>query len=892
MIVQGQTGLKSTADPRSEEFVAGLSQLLRNRGLLDDLAVRRAQRAQSQSGERFDLVLIRLGLIPEADLAKVLAELLGLPFIDGRDLPDVPLLADKLQPPFLKTNRILPLRDQGDRIVVAVADPFAADAVNSISFLLGRPVECHVGPVAEIERAIERLYGGETGASGLDQALRTTADLANEEDVRRLEDLASEAPVIRLVHDLIARAVEMQASDIHVEPREDCVRVRFRLDGMLQTVETLPLDVRPAMTSRIKIMAQLNIAERRLPQDGRIKSTVRGREIDLRISTMPTLRGESIVLRILDRSSVDLDFAALGLVGPTYDAFAQLLELPNGIILVTGPTGSGKTTTLYTALRRLNRTESKLFTVEDPIEYQLAGVNQIQVQPRIGLNFATALRSILRQDPDIIMVGEIRDVETAQVAIQASLTGHLVLSTVHTNSAAATVTRLIDMGLEDYLLASSLKGVLAQRLVRRLCPSCSVPAELPPSFIARLKDGGRDPHRLALHGKHNFRQKGACQTCRNTGFQGRTCISELLVVSDLIRSRILANDGEAAIASAAISEGMTALLDDGLAKAFRGETTIDEVLRARFGRTTAAFEQLAQHREIWTLGAARYGGQLHTHLRQARELHRPAGFVHQHRVAGGEQQPRDDIQRLRGPGRGDDLLRRGGDAQLAQAHRQRGAQPCVARRVAIAQAGRVARVVGQWRDALRCAAAAGRASRAAACRCPATTSCCRGARTCRAISVVTSCGGALRGAAPLCRDGSVAGNAARTKKPRCWRASAKPCACSRSYAATTVLGASAWRRADSRTDGSRVPLGMAGLRMSWRSMRRTAPPRWPVRRVAIPVRQLGGAICVGTDSNTDNGMRAQSVTAVSSWGLRLAAMPTTVPATSFVCVAAPRTLRA
>jgi len=373
------------------------------------------------------------------------------------------------------------------------------------------------------------------------------------------------------VHDLVTRAVEAQASDIHVEPREDSVRVRYRIDGVLTTVETLPLALRAAVTSRIKIMAHLNIAERRLPQDGRVKATVRGKPIDLRISTMPTMLGESVVLRILDRSSVQLDFAPLGFHGPALDRLVELLTQPNGIVLVTGPTGSGKTTTLYTALNLLNRAESKLFTVEDPIEYQLAGINQIQVQPRIGLTFAHALRSILRQDPDIIMVGEIRDLETAQMAIQASLTGHLVLSTLHTNSAAASITRLVDMGVDDYLLASTLTGVLAQRLVRRLCARCSAPADTLPPLLGRLGGRGRD-----LRG---LRRKVGCPACRNTGYQGRTTISELLPMTDALRRKVLERSSESALEAAAVEGGMVAMLDDGVAKALNGETTIEEVLR-------------------------------------------------------------------------------------------------------------------------------------------------------------------------------------------------------------------------------------------------------------------------------------------------------------------------
>jgi len=573
MIDQDAAAQHGSVDPSDQGLIERLAAFLASRGVVDELTLHRALRAQRQSGERFDLVLTRLGLIAEADLARLLAEFLGLPLLDPGQLPEAPLMADRLQLQFLKGNRIVPVADRGDSLLVAIADPFNTEAAAALSYLLDRPVECGVMPAGDIERALERLYGrGETAAAEAGAAeLGGESGQASEDDVRRLEDMASEAPVIRLVHDLVTRAVEAQASDIHVEPREDSVRVRYRIDGVLTTVETLPLALRAAVTSRIKIMAHLNIAERRLPQDGRVKATVRGKPIDLRISTMPTMLGESVVLRILDRSSVQLDFAPLGFHGPALDRLVELLTQPNGIVLVTGPTGSGKTTTLYTALNLLNRAESKLFTVEDPIEYQLAGINQIQVQPRIGLTFAHALRSILRQDPDIIMVGEIRDLETAQMAIQASLTGHLVLSTLHTNSAAASITRLVDMGVDDYLLASTLTGVLAQRLVRRLCARCSAPADTLPPLLGRLGGRGRD-----LRG---LRRKVGCPACRNTGYQGRTTISELLPMTDALRRKVLERSSESALEAAAVEGGMVAMLDDGVAKALNGETTIEEVLR-------------------------------------------------------------------------------------------------------------------------------------------------------------------------------------------------------------------------------------------------------------------------------------------------------------------------
>lgn len=574
------------ADPHSVEFAESFGTFLQHEKLLDELAVRRAQRAQRQSGERFDLVLTRLGLMPESDVVKALARYLAIPLATAADFPDTPVHADRLPVAFLKSHRLLPLADEADRLVIAIADPFDTEAVAAVSFLFEQPVACCLAPASVIEAAIDRVYGVRRDGIAASAAVDDGAANASDDDVRRLAELASEAPVIRLVQELIARAAEAQASDIHIEPSEDNVRVRYRIDGVLHTVELLPLSIKAAVTSRIKIMARLNIAERRLPQDGRVKATVRGRDIDLRISTMPTLNGESVVMRLLDRANVDLSYSALGFSGPVREAFERLLAQPNGIMLVTGPTGSGKTTTLYTALTTLNGPDRKIFTVEDPIEYQLTGINQIQVQPKIGLNFASALRSMLRQDPDIMMIGEIRDLETAEIAIQASLTGHLVLSTVHTNSAAATITRLLDMGVEGYLLASTVKGVLAQRLVRRLCNHCAAPAGVPPTLV----DPGIAPwaQQLGLQqrGIPSVQPRSAvgCPSCRHTGYAGRTMISELLVMSDPVREAVLSGAKERAIEDEAKASGMVTLYDDGVGKVLAGETTMEEVLRVT--RTT------------------------------------------------------------------------------------------------------------------------------------------------------------------------------------------------------------------------------------------------------------------------------------------------------------------
>ncbi len=566
----------------SKEFASAFSQFLLAKAKIDEFALRRAQQAQSKTGERFDIVLTRLGLLEESQMAAALSEFLGYPLVGPGDMPKTAMFRDRLSRTFATTNRILPIREQNGRVLVAVADPFNKDSISALAFLLDQPVDRALAAARDIELAIERLYSEQAEQKPAHALAAPANEAAQEDDVRRLQDLASDAPVIRLVQDLIARAVEARASDIHIEPREDCVEIRYRVDGVLHTVERLPPTSRSAVASRVKVMARLDIAERRLPQDGRVTVPVRGRDIDLRVSSMPTLNGESLVLRILDRSSAPLDFASLGFAGPVLDRLIGLIEAPSGIVLVTGPTGSGKTTTLYTALGRLNDRQRKIFTVEDPIEYQLPGISQVHVEPKIGLGFATALRSILRQDPDILMVGEIRDLETAEMAIQASLTGHLVLSTVHTNSASATVARLINMGVEDYLLASSLSGVVAQRLVRRLCEACAAADAVSSVVVERLtRDAGKG---LALAGlpagTHRLRRKVGCPACRGTGYAGRFSVNELLVVDGAVADAILSKADERSIEAAAVAQGMATMYQDGIVKALLGQTTIEEVLRA------------------------------------------------------------------------------------------------------------------------------------------------------------------------------------------------------------------------------------------------------------------------------------------------------------------------
>jgi general secretion pathway protein E len=456
-----------------------------------------------------------------------------------------------------------------------MADPLDSYVIEAIRLLANKPVLPRIGIPADIEAAFTRLYGsGGTAIGGIVEGLPEIADEGTQRDVERLRDLASEAPVIRLVNLLISRAVDLRASDIHIEPFEHTFCVRYRIDGLLRAQESPPSRLRAAVVSRIKLMAKLNIAETRLPQDGRIKLAIRGKEIDLRVSTVPTLYGESVVLRVLDRGGVVLDFEKLGFEPALLRTYIEVLSRSNGILLVTGPTGSGKTTTLYTSLRHLNTGTTKILTVEDPIEYQLEGVNQVQVKPQIGLTFASALRSFLRQDPDVIMVGEIRDRETAQIAVQAALTGHIVLSTLHTNNASSTITRLLDMGIEDFLLTSTVNGVVAQRLVRVLCTSCRDAYAAPPEIIDELQ-----LRRFATSDSITLYRPRGCPQCNGTGYYGRTSILEMVVMSEQIRRLVIRGADANEIQTAALESGMRSMYHDGVRKALAGITNVEEVVR-------------------------------------------------------------------------------------------------------------------------------------------------------------------------------------------------------------------------------------------------------------------------------------------------------------------------
>jgi len=499
----------------------------------------------------------------------------AFPIMQPEDLPKVPLVLDGLSSRFIRENRVVPLELRNNVLKVLMADPGDRETVDALRIALSADVVVYTGDGRMIDEYLSRFYGQESQditklIENIDEAgLEFIRD--EQEDVGHLKDLASEAPIIRLVNLYITRAIESRASDIHIEPYEDELKVRYRIDGVLHDVEAAPKKLQAAIVSRVKIMARLNIAERRLPQDGRIRLRVSDKEIDFRVSTIPVLHGESVVMRILDRGEVVVDLDRLGFAPGTLAAFLRLIARPNGIILVTGPTGSGKTTTLYGALDRINSPDRKIITVEDPVEYQLKGVNQIQVKPQIGLTFAGALRHIVRQDPDIIMIGEIRDLETAEIAVQSALTGHLVFSTLHTNDAPSSITRLLDLGVENFLLSSTVRGILAQRLVRVVCPSCreADPAEAGRGELALLGIGS---------GAALYRGKG-CERCAFTGYYGRSGIFELLVMDEPIRKRILGNADAAEIREAARRGGMKTLLEDGAEKVKAGVTTLSEVFR-------------------------------------------------------------------------------------------------------------------------------------------------------------------------------------------------------------------------------------------------------------------------------------------------------------------------
>ena len=551
-----------------------ICQFLVAKGRLKEADLARGKRLHEEDPSgRLVALLTRLGLVSEREMADAVAEIMGLPLLLAKDFPESPPPNVQLSVRFLKHHHVVPIGETDTEVKLLIADPADHYPLEAIELATGRSVSLCVGLRPEIDDLIERYYG--QGRSAMGSIVESLSDdnSRSEDDIEHLRDLASEAPVIRLVNLVIQRAVEQRASDIHIEPFESRLKVRYRIDGVLHEVESPPAASTAAVISRVKIMAKLNIAERRLPQDGRIMLRVQGKELDLRVSTVPTAHGESVVMRILDRESVVFDFHTLGFTDEFLPRFIDVLEQPHGILLVTGPTGSGKTTTLYTALSKINTPDVKIITVEDPVEYQIEGINQIQAKPQIGLDFAHALRSIVRQDPDVIMIGEMRDLETCRIAIQSALTGHLVLSTLHTNNAAGGITRLLDMGVEDYLLTSTVNGILAQRLVRRLESTHAESYQAMPEVVEEF-------------GLRRFTQADPVMLYRPTaspltptGYLGRTTIMEFLTMNDAIRRLVMQHADMGVIEDAAREHGMRTMYEDGLVKSLAGVTTIEEVLR-------------------------------------------------------------------------------------------------------------------------------------------------------------------------------------------------------------------------------------------------------------------------------------------------------------------------
>ncbi len=543
---------------------------------LEDLEI--AAKHAVQTGKSVNEVLLEFGLLSPKKYAEQLSSFFDIPYIDISDMeldviPDLPVSVK-----FLRQYKILPLGRDDNSLKLAVANPLDLMLFDNLRMILNSDIKIYLADLTEIERKIEEMYGSGSSSMKLILDDMQEEDLEilggdEDQDVDALRDMASEAPVIKLVNLLFSQAVEMGASDIHIEPFEGNLQIRYRIDGVLHDQEAPPKQFQAAIISRIKILSGLNIAEHRLPQDGGIRLRLMGQKIDVRVSTVPTMYGESVVMRLLDRSSMFYSLESLGFPKREFEIFQQCINHPHGLILVTGPTGSGKTTTLYAALDKINLPDKKIITVEDPVEYQLKGINQIQANAKIGLTFASGLRSIVRQDPDVIMVGEIRDAETAGIAVQSALTGHLVFSTVHTNDACGAVTRLQDMGVENYLISSSLDCALAQRLVRTICPECKQPTRIDPIALKELEIRNGDISDLVVY-------KGmGCKRCNNTGYKGRIGIYELLVVTENIRSLILEKASANILKREARKMGMRTLREDGWRKVKEGVTTIEEVMR-------------------------------------------------------------------------------------------------------------------------------------------------------------------------------------------------------------------------------------------------------------------------------------------------------------------------
>ncbi len=550
-----------------------IEKILLDQGKITENTLEEIKRNDFHRGKYLGKVLVDHGYIHSKVLLETLSRKLGFPYLQSTEFPKegLPVPGLDISEVFLREKMVLPLKIEDGCLTLAAFDPFDLETFENLKGALGKDIKINLSSQEDILEGIESFYG--KGDSAMD---RMVSNIQEEEEIdlestEHIRDMASEAPVIKLVNHIINQAIDMGASDIHLEPFTDDLILRYRIDGMLYEHEAPPKRLNSAIVTRIKIMSHLDIAERRLPQDGRIRIKSQGKDIDIRLSTLPTLYGESVVMRILDRGNIVVRLDHLGFPQKELELYQSLIHKPFGQILVTGPTGSGKTTTLYGSLEKINTPEKKIITIEDPVEYQLRGVNQVHVKPQIGLTFANGLRSIVRQDPDVIMIGEIRDSETADVAIQSALTGHLVFSTVHTNDAAGAITRLQEMGIESFLISSALLGVLAQRLVRIICPECKESCAIEPSILMEM--GINDPEPPGA-----FRGRG-CDHCNETGYRGRTGIYELLVIDDEIRQLILTHAGTQEIRNRAMRNGMTTLRQDGWSKVLEGVTTVEEIIR-------------------------------------------------------------------------------------------------------------------------------------------------------------------------------------------------------------------------------------------------------------------------------------------------------------------------
>src|SRR5262245_3356690 len=555
--------------------------LIKERGLIDDLQLEAVTQEQSRTGKSFSQVLADFGLVDIETQLQVMAEHLGTEVVN---IDGIEFSADLLKNIPSATARMyqcIPVADFGSAVRIAMANPLNPAAVDEIAYIVGKEVQLVVSDPGAIEKVISKHYGDDSESVGdILKELGADTEIGKEasaaaahDDAAEMADLANEVPIVRFVNLVIFQAIQDRASDIHFEPFEDEFKIRYRVDGALYEMSPPPKHLALPVISRLKVMANLNISERRLPQDGRINFPIANRQIDLRVSTLPTQFGESVVLRVLDRSSVNLELESLGLPKYVADYVNEAIQQPNGIFVVTGPTGSGKTTTLYSCLRKVNSIDVKLLTAEDPVEFDIEGIMQVAVNEGVGMTFMKALRSFLRQDPDVIMLGGMRDLETSQIAIQASLTGHLVLSTLHTNDAPGAVTRLVDMGVEPFLISSSLMAVLAQRLVRTICKKCRTPFEPTENQLSLLN---LSPHDI---GDKTFYYGRGCSNCNDTGYKGRKGIFELLVVSDPVRTLINERAPTVVVRQKAIELGLTTLREDGLRSIFDGDTTVEEILK-------------------------------------------------------------------------------------------------------------------------------------------------------------------------------------------------------------------------------------------------------------------------------------------------------------------------